>query len=158
MDWRPIAPASHLRDPARAGDYLAFGYGNRAFYLNTPEWKDLTARRALDAAFGSGPTLMHVYHEREAGPDNDRRPILLSREQYRRLSAFILSSFDRDTSGGTKPLIGRGYGADDVFYEARGRYNLFYTCNEWTGSALRTAGVKIGLWTPFSVSVMARFR
>lgn len=158
MDWRPVAPAKHIRDPSRAGNYLAFGYGNREFYLNTPAWKDLTARRALGAAFGNGPSLIHAYHERDPQSDQDRRPVVLSRDQYRRLSAFILASFDRDKTGRTIPLIGRGYGADDVFYEARGGYNLFYTCNEWTGSALRAAGVRIGLWTPFSQSVMARFR
>ena len=156
MDWRSIAPAAHLRDPARAGNYRAFGYGNREFYLNTPAWEDLTVRRALGAAFGNGPSLMHVYHARDpiAGPD--RRPILLTPEQYRRLSRFILASFGRDGAGRSIPLIGRGYGEDDVFYEARGGYNLVYTCNQWTGAALRAAGVRMGLWTPFSRSVMMR--
>jgi len=158
MDWRPVAPAAHIRDPSLAGNYLAFGYGNREFYLNTPAWEDLTARRALGAAFGNGPSLIHVYHERDPTADRDRRPIVLGRDQYRRLSRFILDSFDRDSAGRTIPLIGRGYGADDVFYEARGGYNLFYTCNEWAGAALRTAGVRIGIWTPFSQSVMQRFR
>jgi uncharacterized protein (TIGR02117 family) len=158
MDWRSITPATDLRDPSLTGNYRAFGYGNRAFYLNTPEWKDLTMRRALDAVFGNGPTLMHVYHERDPQTGEDVRPITLSSDQYRRLSAFIVDSFDLTNRGGAKPLIGRGYGQDDAFYEAEGRYNLFYTCNEWTGAALRTAGVKIGLWTPFSQSVMARFR
>jgi len=25
---------------------------------------------------------------------------------------------------------------------------MFYNCNEWTGAALRHAGVRMGLWTP----------
>jgi len=158
MDWRPVVPAAHLRNPAMAGNYVAFGYGNREFYLNTPTWGDLTVGRALGAVFGNGPSLMHVYHERDPKPGDDRRPIILTSEQYRRLSAYILASFARDREGRTRPLAGRGYGEDDVFYEARGGYNLFRTCNQWTGSALRVAGVRVGLWTPFSQSVMARFR
>ena len=101
---------------------------------------------------------MHVYHERDPRPGEDKRPIILTSDQYRLLSAYILASFARDREGQTIPLIGRGYGEDDVFYEARGGYNLVQTCNQWTGSALRTAGVRVGLWTPFSQSVMIRFR
>jgi uncharacterized protein (TIGR02117 family) len=157
MDWRPIAPAAHVRDPAGAGDHVAIGYGNREFYLNTPAWSDLTVERALGAAFGSGPGLVHVYHERDPRPGRHHRPIILTREQYRRLTAFLLASFDRDANGRTIPLIGRGYGPLDVFYEARGGYNLFYTCNEWAGAALRNAGVRVGIWTPFSQSITARF-
>jgi uncharacterized protein (TIGR02117 family) len=156
MDWRPIAPAADLRDPGQIGNYLAFGYGNREFYLNTPEWKDLTIGRTLHAAFGNGPALVHVYHERDPRPSPDRRPLRLTSDQYRRLNAFILASFDRDGAGRSRPLIGRGYGGDDIFYEARGGYNLIYTCNEWTGSALRAAGVRTGSWTPFPASIMSR--
>jgi hypothetical protein len=43
-----------------------------------------------------------------------------------------------------------------MFYEANGPYSAFYTCNSWTGEALRAAGVKTGLWTPLSQSVMWR--
>ena len=158
MDWRLYAAPEHLRDPrwGRA-DHVAIGYGNREFYLNTPAWKDLTVRRALGAAFGNGPSLVHVYHERDPAPGEDQRAIVLTREQYRRLARFIESSFERDAQGRTMPLIGRGYGTSDVFYHGRGGYNLFYTCNEWSGAALREAGVRVGLWTPFSQSIMARF-
>ena len=31
------------------------------------------------------------------------------------------------------------------------------TCNEWTGSILRNAGVRIGAWTPFNSGVMRWF-
>jgi uncharacterized protein (TIGR02117 family) len=156
MDWRRLAPASDIDDPRRAGDYVAIGYGNRDFYLNTPAWKDLTMRRALGAAFGNGPSLLHVYHERDPAPSPDRRPLILSTAQYRRLAAAIARSFATDTEGRTIALRGRGYGASDVFYEAKGRYNLFSTCNEWSGARLREAGVRIGLWTPFAQSIMWR--
>jgi uncharacterized protein (TIGR02117 family) len=157
MDWRPLVPARHIREPRYAGDYVAFGYGNRDFYLNTPAWKDLSVLRALQAILGSGPSLVHVYHERKPLPASGQRPIVLTGDQYRRLSAYIASSFDRDRAGRTIPLISRGYGESDVFYEGSGSYNGFYTCNQWTGSALRAAGVRVGLWTPFSESIMARF-
>lgn len=156
MDWRRLAPASDLDDPRRAGDHVAIGYGNRDFYLNTPAWKDLTLRRALGAAFGNGRSLLHVYHERDPAPSADRRPIVLNPAQYRRLAAVVASSFATAADGRTIALRGRGYGASDVFYEAKGSYNLFATCNEWSGAMLREAGVRTGLWTPFAQSIMWR--
>jgi uncharacterized protein (TIGR02117 family) len=157
MDWRRIAPAAHIREPARAGNYLAFGYGNREFYLNTPRWADLRFRTALTAAFGEGRSLMHVEHERDPRPNEYQKAFRISREQHRRLSRYILASFDLGVSGQSIPLLGRGYGPADVFYEARGPYNAFFTCNEWTGAALRAAGIRMGRWTPLSQSVTARF-
>ena len=157
MDWRVLAPASDLRNPASAGDHVAIGYGNREFYLNTPEWRDLTVRRAVGAAFGAGGSLMHVYHEQAPQAADHRRPIVLTDDQYRRLANFIAASFERDASARTIVLPGRGYGPSDAFYQARGKYSLFHTCNEWAGSALRQAGVRVGIWTPFTQSIMHRF-
>jgi len=157
MDWRGLVPAKDLGNPALAGNYVAIGYGNREFYLNTPEWKDLTIRRAVGAALGGGPSLLHVYHHQNPQAGDNMRPIVLTNDQVRRLTSFIEKSFDRDASGRTIVVPGRGYGPSDAFYEARGGYNLFYTCNEWTGSALRQAGVRVGIWTPFALSVTGRF-
>lgn len=157
MDWRPLLPGGHLRDPRWGeGDYVALGYGNRTFYLETPTWGDLTMRNAFLAAFGSGRSLMHADHDFRPRPGPDQRPIRLSREQYRRLVEFARGSFQLDGEGRTMPLIGRGYGESDMFYEAVGPYSAVYTCNSWTGRALRRAGVRTGVWTPLSQSIMWR--
>lgn len=157
MDWRPILKAGHLRDPAAAGDYLAIGWGNREFYLNTPTWNDLTLSRAVGALFFNGPSLMHVDHEPAPRVDGWHKRILLRPDEYRRLVAFIRRGFATDRHGNVLPLKDRGYDRSDVFYEANGGYNLFVTCNSWTGDALRVAGVRIGVWTPLEQGVMARF-
>lgn len=155
IDWTPLAPPEHIRDPRYAGNYVAFGYGNRDFYLNTPTWSDLSLRTALAAAFGRGSSLIHAEHERDSVPDEYQKPITLTPVQYQALAAHIRDSFALQ-GGQSQPLIGRGYGPADVFYEARGAYNGYRTCNEWTGEALRAAGVRIGIWTPFSASIMLR--
>jgi len=157
MDWRPYAQPGHLRDPRWGNaDHVAIGYGNRDFYLNTPTWGDLTVRRAFSAFFGGGPTLLHVIHVDHPRPDPDQRPIRISHDQYRRLARFIQGRFHLDAGGRPIPLIGRGYGPDDIFYEANGGYSFILTCNEWTGRALRQAGVRTGLWTPLNQSIMWR--
>jgi uncharacterized protein (TIGR02117 family) len=157
MDWRPYAPGAHLGDPRwGAASHVAFGYGNRTFYLETPTWGDLTMRNAFLAAFGRGRSLMHADHDHQPRPDDYQRPVTLSREEYRRLVAYLRAGFQLDSSGNTIPLIGRGYGPTDMFYEAVGPYSALMTCNEWTGRALRHAGVRTGIWTPLSYSIMWR--
>jgi uncharacterized protein (TIGR02117 family) len=155
VDWEPLADPTHIADVRYgAGDYLAFGFGNRDFYLNTPTWSDLTLQTTLAAAFGRGPGLMHVEHVHQPQPNEYQTPLTVRPDEYRRLAARIRDSFVLDRSGKPVPLIGRGYGPADVFYEARGSYNMARTCNEWTGEQLRGAGVRTGVWTPFSGSIM----
>lgn len=157
MDWRPYAPPEHLRDPRYGrGDYIAVGYGNREFYLNTPTWADLTVRNAVYAFFGGGPPLLHVEHDYQPRPTEDTRPLRVTEDEYRRLVAYVRARFRLNPQGRTVPVLGRGYGDWDMFYEAEGGYSFVLTCNEWTGRALRAAGVRMGMWTPFAQSVMWR--
>lgn len=157
MDWRPLVPAGHLRDKGWGrGNYVALGYGNRTFYLETPTWGDLSMKNVFFAAFGQSGSLMHADHDHDPRASEEQRPIVLNREEYRRLVAFARGSFQYDGQGHTIPLIGRGYGASDMFYEAVGPSSAFYTCNSWTGRALREAGVRTGVWTPLSQSIMWR--
>lgn len=152
VDWRPIARPEHLADPRYAGyDHLSFGWGERDFYLGTPRWADLRIRTVLAAASGSSRTLVHVDHLPEPKPADDVRGVTLRPEEYRRLAAFIRATFAE------RARVYRGYGPYDAFYEARGRYSLVRTCNSWTGEALARAGVRVGRWTPFPVTVMEWF-
>jgi uncharacterized protein (TIGR02117 family) len=157
VDWRSFADPGHIRDRRYAGgDYIAFGFGNRDFYLNTPSWSDLSLPTAFAAAFGRGPALLHVDHVWNPRPGEYQQPIRISPGEYRRLASHIRESFALDAGGRPIPLLGRGYGASDIFYEAKGRYDARRTCNEWSGEALRTAGIRTGIWTPMSQSVMWR--
>lgn len=155
-DFRPFSDPAHVRDPAWGrADHVAFGYGARDFYLNTPTWGDLSASVALRAMTGGDSTLVHVEHVDRPQRTEWQRPIRLTSEQYRRLAAFIRSSFRLDADGAPIHVPG-GYTAADTFYEGNGGFSMFYNCNAWTGQALRAAGVRMGLWTPFEQSVMWR--
>ena len=155
-DWRPYAEPSHLRDPRRGtADHVAFGYGARDFYLNTPTWGDLSLSVAVRSMTGGDSTLVHVEHVDRPQREEWQRPLRLSSEQYRRLAAFIRASFQTDADGAPIHVPG-GYTDADTFYEGNGGFSMFYNCNSWTGQALRVAGVRMGLWTPFEQSVMWR--
>jgi uncharacterized protein (TIGR02117 family) len=152
IDWTRLIHPAQLQRPGLAGDHLAFAWGHREFYLTTPTWADLRLGVVVRALSGQGGSLMHVEHLSRPEPAADQRPILLTPAQYGRLSRFILASFQ--LSSGEMPVPLAGYGPADFFYEARGRYTLLRTSNEWTAAALRRAGVRIGIWSPFAQSIM----
>ncbi|MFC4295109.1 DUF2459 domain-containing protein [Novosphingobium tardum] len=148
MDWRPVFPASDLRDPDRPYTHLAIAWGERRLFLETPTWADLRFATVLNIVAGGGRGLLHVAHYVRPAPGEDMRPLRITRAQYRILVRHILAM--RGEGGRKYP----GYGNDDAFYDARGHYTLLRTCNTWTGKTLAAAGVPMGRWTPFAGGVM----
>ena len=147
VDWRVSARPQDIGDPGRAAlPYVSFGWGDRDFYLNTPTWADISLPRLASAMVGAGRTVLHVAHIAEPGAGPHMRSVMLTPEEYHRLAAYVAATFANGPSV-------RGYGADDAFYPARGGYSALDTCNQWTGGALRAAGVRIGAWTPLTFTV-----
>lgn len=137
-----------IADPRYARyDWVAVGWGDRAFYLGTPTWADLSPSTVAAAAVGSDATVLHVEHVPAPHASASVRRVLLRPDQASRLIAFIEASLEEG-----EPV--HGYGGWDAFYPARGRYSAIRTCNAWTGEALTAAGVPMGRWTPFSGTVM----
>ena len=148
LTFRP----TDLGDKQLAGNWLAIGWGDRNFYLNTREWSDLRPGTALSALIGSGRTLLHIDHLDQPYPGDDQRAVRINRTEYKRLIAVIMATLTRGADG--HPVAMPGYGDRDLFYEAKGRYSLLRTCNGWTAETLGRAGIKAPLWTPFSSGVM----
>lgn len=152
IDWSADFPASDIADPRYATlGWVSVGWGDRAFYVETPTWADVRVGTVLRAAIGSTRTVLHVEHVVEPAVAKDVRAIIVTEDQYRAIAAYV-----RATRGPGGKVAG-GYGANDVFYDGRGTYSALRPCNEWTGGALRQAGVRIGVWTPFPVDVMTWF-
>lgn len=149
IDWRDLARPEDLADPRYAAhDHLSFGWGDRTFYLETPRWRDVRPGTVVAAAVGSDHTLVHLDHVPRPVAGPDVRPVVLTLAEYRRLAAFIAATVVPD---GERL---HGYAGYDAFYAAHGRYDALHTCNEWIGTALRRAGVRMGRWTPFPGTVM----
>lgn len=147
MGFEDLVRARDIADPRYAGHgWLSIGWGDRAFYIGTPTWSDVKPATIAAAAIGSDAVVLHVGHLPEPVGEPGVYPVMLSPEQYRRLVAAIRASFADGT-----PV--HGYGPSDAFYVARGRYSAIDTCNSWTGRMLRAAGVPMGRWTPFPVTV-----
>lgn len=138
--------------------WVSFGWGDRGFYLQTPEWKDLTLPVALKAVTGLSKSAMHVTYYNGLVPGEDCIAIKLNKEQYTRLCTFIKGRFDLDDNGFRLIDTDQNYGLNDVFYEAKGSYNLFYTCNTWANNALKAAGLKASLFTLWDKGIFHQYQ
>jgi uncharacterized protein (TIGR02117 family) len=127
--------------------YLVFGWGARAFYVETPTWSDLKAS-AVAKALTLDSSVMHVDL---AGEIDLSKPYAKSFEisdrSMARLQDFIAASF-RTGEDGPVRLPGAAYGEFDAFFEAHGLFNALAGCNTWTSKALREAGLRTGWWNP----------
>lgn len=159
IDWHGLFPPTDVSDTryhaTGVTDHVAISWGERDFYLGTPQWHDLDPATLIRAAIGSDATLIHVYHMRRPAEGRYARRLVISHDAYRRLSTRLMDSLAVPDSGPLKPVA--GYRGDDVFYPGSGRYSLINSCNVWTGDHLRAIGVRIGAWTPAEHHVMRWF-
>lgn len=155
-DWSGLIRPEHLDNPGSYGSHILIGWGHEGVYRNAEHWQDLRFRDAASAIFGSHDVLLHVYHLTypQTYP-HYRRSFKVSEAEYRKIVDAINSRFVLDEAGESIPS--KGYGKHDLFYQARGHYTAFYTCNSWTGDVLRRAGIRTGIWTPFQGGVMRWF-
>lgn len=131
-------------------DYLAIGWGDRAFYLETRHWSDLKPGNALRALIGLDRTLLHVEPIERPMESEQTIRLRIAPAQYARLVAAIDAGFAKGADGKPVAVPGAHYDERDAFYEATGTYSLFSTCNDWVRQALAQAGIRTAAWAPFS--------
>ncbi len=158
-DWSSEIKFNHSKGNDSSYKYLAFGWGDKGFYLETPTWADLKFHTAFNAVFGLSSSAVHTTFIYDLSEGQDCVNLNLNREQYQRLVSFIESKFEFDEKRHVQQIItNANYGLSDAFYEAKGRYNLFYTCNTWINSGLKVCGQKACLWTPFVQGIFWHYR
>jgi uncharacterized protein (TIGR02117 family) len=160
MDWRPLVRFGDTESKDTTLRYASFGWGDKGFYLETPNWSDLKFSVAFKAMFHLGSSAMHVTFYRQMITGEQCKEIRISREEYRLLTTFLKKSFRYDDDGRTINIITHndGYGRDDAFYEATGTYDLLHTCNTWANNALKACGQKACLWTPLDKGIFYQYR
>ncbi|RVU03109.1 TIGR02117 family protein [Mucilaginibacter limnophilus] len=138
--------------------YVALGWGDRAFYLETPTWADLKFSIAFKAAFGLGRSAIHATFYKQLRESKNSVRIKLNNKQYHRLIDYINKSFVRDKEGHIINIENKNPAVDfDAFFEANGRYSIFYTCNTWVNQALKRCGQKACIWTPFDKGLFYQY-
>jgi len=157
-DWSEQIKYEHIQSKDSTHQYLAFGWGDKGFYLDTPEWSDLKFSTAFKAAFNLGTSAMHTTFYKQIQETESCVKIEISKEQYQKLITFIEVSFQYDTNGNPIFIQAITYGKNDSFYEAHRTYNLFYTCNTWANQALKKAHMKAAFWTPADKGIFYHYQ
>jgi hypothetical protein len=123
------------RDFARS-KYLEVGWGDDDGYR-----KPLTVGIAAKALTGSRRTVLladgfNAVREKVNSPRFTVVQVNLSDRGFARLCRHIEQTYGLDESG--RPIrLGKGW------YQARGTYSAFHTCNTWAAEGLRQAGCPI---------------
>ena len=135
-----------------------FGWGDRVYYPA----KEKTVGMTLAAALVPTPAVMHMAGlsaaPRNSGSNREVVAVALTEAGFLNLIEALASEFERP-SGGRAASVARGLYPGSLFYNARGEFHLFNTCNTWTARMLRAAGVAIspsGIVT--ADGLMARLR
>lgn len=158
FNWTTLVKYQHTLGKDSTAGWLAMGWGDKGFYLQTPTWAELKASVAFKAAFGLSSSAIHATYYKKLNISEQCREIHIGRKQYDRLVNHILASFDRDASGSPKHIETIAvYGNSDAFYEAVGSYSLFTTCNTWANNVLKAAGQKACLWTAFDTGIFSKY-
>ena len=137
-------------------NYLSFGWGDEDFYLNTPEWSDLTFSIGFKALFLNSSTLIHLTRY-----NNKRKnwvEVKLDNEKLEKLIHYIQSSFQTDKANNKIMLLGESYSAKDNFYKANGSYSAINTCNSWVNTGFKQSGLRACLWTPYDFGLLRKYK
>ena len=143
INWTDFIDTKTFRGIYQSPKFVSIGWGDKGFYLDTPSWIKLKLSTALNAAFLPSKTAMHVtYVVKKPIESNSIKRCVITKEKYTALIAFIKESFETNPDMTAQLIPDAGYNSKDNFYEAKGSYYLFKTCNTWTSDALSISGVR----------------
>ncbi len=157
-DWRTYLNPQLTPGKRTSAQWVGFGWGDKGFYLQTPEWKDLKASVAFKATFALSESAMHVTYHDKITTGDDCIEIKLNKEQYQQLCKYILNRFNMENNKLLLVETDQNYGLNDVFYEAKGKYSLFYSCNTWANNVLKSADLKACLFTLWDKGIFYHYR
>ena len=156
-DWTTEIKYNQTKSKDSLMHYVAFGWGDKGFYLDTPEWSDLKASTAAKAAFYLGTSAMHTRFYNVVKEDAECVKVTISKKDYQDMVKYIEDSFTLDDKAHVQWITNRSYGKYDAFYEGKGRYSLFYTCNTWANNCLKAGHQRAALWTVYDKGIFYHY-
>jgi uncharacterized protein (TIGR02117 family) len=156
-DWTLLIKAENTLSKDSNISFIAFGWGDKGFYLETPTWSDLKCSTAFKAMFAMNTCAMHVCNYKSLTENKRCKKICISEENYKRLVTYISSSFLRNNAGDYRCISGSHYNEYDAFYEAKGSYSLLNTCNTWANEGLKVSGIRSCIWTPLDKGIFLHY-
>jgi len=154
FDWSDIIPISFSRNRKHTPLYITFGMGDKDFYLNTDEWKDVEASILLKALFLPTEAVLRVrFIDLELSENKSTVAMMLTDEQFVALQKNIIQKFVF-TENTPNLLHGKASSANQLFFQAKGSYSLINTCNTWINETLVKSKIRACLWTTFDKAIL----
>jgi len=160
VDWTQVFPRKNTGFNDSTTKLIAIGWGDKNFYMNTPEWSDLTFKTAISAMAGLGNSAIHSTYYYEILSDRPIIQLYLSKRQYTELVSYIQQQLNRTKNGSTIYIPAKNkkvVSGNDAFYAAHRRYSMFLTCNSWINRGLKACHKRACLWTPFAGGIYYQY-
>jgi hypothetical protein len=159
QNWDAVFPYENNKIIDTTFHYLAIGWGDKEFYLNTPTWGDLTVATAVKAASGMSGSAVHAYYYYEIPSDRPVVKLKLTQLQYTQLCKYIKTTlrYKNHKPIFLKPRVAGTTFDYDSYYDAKGSYSILTTCNTWINSGLMASGQKACYWTAFSEGILYQY-
>ncbi len=158
IDWRKLISPENTKGKDSTLKYIAIGWGDQGFFLNTPVWADLKASTAFNACFYLGKSAIHANYLNELDCKFEHVQFVVSETQYKKLYTYVNQTLKRDKGNKIACIKNRGYWKTDSFYETNGSYGLFNTCNSWINGGLKAAKLPACLWSPFNSGIFNKYQ
>ncbi len=97
---------------------------------------------------------MHVTLLPDLLPGKEVIPVYISSRQLDLLCTYVYNSFRLNNESKPLTIQAKGYGDDDLFFDAEGKFSIFKSCNVWTNEGLKSAGIRCSEWTPFDKPIL----
>lgn len=122
-------------------DWFEVGWGDRGFYYEAGGLADVTVPLAAKALLWPTDSVLHVATG-QGDPEwvfAGSRPVRFSLDDA--TQSRLIAALEAGSAGGAP--LGPGLYGTSLFYEGKGRYHLFHTCNDWVAGVLRVAGIGV---------------
>jgi len=130
------------------GQYKAYGWGSKIFFMEVPEWSDLTFSVGFKALFTEPESVIRVTSYDYL--DDSWVKVKCSEKQFQQVKEEIESSFKHKNN--------QRINVKDNFYQSIGSYWALNTCNTWANSVLKKAGLRSCLFTLTSGSIIDKYK
>ncbi len=156
IDWHAFLDPQLPKVNCTEATYVAFGWGDKGFYLETPTWADLKFSTAFKAAFFLSTSAMHVTYHNQLTEGKLCKHTKITRANYEVMVEHIKKSFVIEKNQ-PQWLENAHYFDTDVFYAANGTYSIFYTCNSWANQTLKAGQLPACLWTLHDRAILSKY-
>lgn len=154
FNWQKYLPFNQIGAGKNTGyNYLAFGWGEREFYMNPPREMDAKIAAGIKALFLPNPSVIRVEGYKNLPQNSEIECFGVSRTGYLKLNTFIKNTFEVYRQG-EKIRLQHGLPTNVSYYEAKGTYSILRNCNSWTAEGLRKADVNTPMWAGLSTAIM----